>query len=202
MYVEKQFALQNVHTVGIVPGQIEVRIQKGLLGDDPSVKLISYKVYDRFDKEIRSKLLETNNEYIIILYVFSPLLPGFEYRVKLNYNVEVNSKGIFFYLLRIPLNEDSPIPVKTSSVELRIPEGYKLSYVEYKDNSTILTKTSAKWIVTPNSPSSIVFEYTKLPFPQTSVRSGILFWFSINLLLFIILAIEILLEMRRLRKNN
>ena len=92
MKVQKFITLQNIHTVGIVPGQLEFKIDNA----DNSIKLLNYNITDRYGKQIRSTLRTTSDYHVIGINIFTPLLPGFEYPINIKYTLEFEPKGIFF----------------------------------------------------------------------------------------------------------
>ena len=66
-----------------------------------SIDVLNVSAYDRFGNEIRSQVRQTQGFSVIILDVYYPLLPGFEYEFNLNYVLSYNPSGIFFKSLSI-----------------------------------------------------------------------------------------------------
>jgi len=192
--VHKTIYLRNVHDVGIVPGQIEFKIKSDLDGED--VKITQYTVKDRYGKDIKSQLSQTEDETTILLDIFTPILPGFEHIIKLDYTLEYDDKGIFFKTLEVPLKENSRIPVWAGDVSITIPKGYYFTNLDSKYNFT-LKDNNIKLSMESDLPNSLSFEYSRLPITIPNVQGSLVFWLIINLIIFSLLGFEIKKELER-----
>ncbi|MFW5704346.1 MAG: hypothetical protein ACOCXG_00755 [Nanoarchaeota archaeon] len=198
--VEKNLKLQNIHDQAIIPGQVEFKIVDKQAEFNNNFKLEDYKATNRYGEEIRSRVINTNEGVIIILEIVTPVLPGFESVIDLEYNLSYDPKGILFKSLEIPLNEKLTIAkLNGGKVKLNLPENRHLTFLGYKDESTIVSENSIEWnIGSKDVPETVQFEYSRLPVSFGRIRGSLVFWSVINLLLILVLALQI----RRILKNK
>ncbi len=199
--VHKIILLRNVHEVGIVPGQVEFKIGKSLYDSVSNVELLDYKVLDRYGNPIKSQISDTGQFSTILLDIFTPILPGFEYKIDLYYTLEYNPEGIFFKRLQVPLKEITQIPIKKGTVELIIPDSYHFTYLSYTDNDTIVQDNSVAWEINEDMPQTLTFEYSYLPIKVGNIQGSYIFWITINAILILILFFEIRKEIIRFKKD-
>ena len=83
--IKKELTIKNIYDVGIVPGQIEFKVGRGIDGSVSKVKIKGVIAKDRFGNEIPVQVRETKDYTLIILDIYYPLLPGFEYKFDLFY---------------------------------------------------------------------------------------------------------------------
>lgn len=197
--VEKTLKLRNVHDVGIVPGQIEFKIES--LTDKKIGEVINYTATDRYGNNIRSYFRKSNGASYIILDIFTPVLPGFEYIINLDYQITYDSTGFFFKNLQVPLKEKTKIPIQKGTIEINIPENYHLTYLDFYDNTTIKEDNKIIWELTDTTPDAISIEYSYLPINIGGIRGSLIFWLTINLILIAVLLGEIIKEARKLKNN-
>ena len=137
--------LRNIHTVGIVPGQVEFKINHD--ANSGILNLVNYSVTNRYGQSITSKLIQTESYSIIALDIFQPLLPGFEYIINLDYTLEFDPSGIIFKTFELPLKENTRIPIWEGRYELELPESYQLTYLNYEDNDTVIENGKVTYIL-------------------------------------------------------
>lgn len=198
--VEKVLSLKNVYDVGIVPGQIEFKIAKGVDGSVDNLQILNVSAKDGFDKDINVHIRNTQEYSVVVLDIYYPLLPGFEYDFTLNYKLSYDPSGIFFKSLSIPLRE-STIPIEKGNFEVRLPQNYHFTYLGGMDGID-LNGNIAKWDIKDNDPNSIVFEYSWIPLRLGFIKGSYAFWIFLNLILLIVLYFEIKREMKSLRKHK
>lgn len=200
IFVNKTLVLKNVYEVGIVPGQIEFKIGRGTQGSVSGIDIINVSASDRFGNEIRSQVRETQGFSIIILDIFYPLLPGFEYEFYLNYELEYDPSGIFFKSLNIPIRE-STIPIEKGLFTVNLPNNYYFTYIDDGGTNTSIMGNTGTWDIRNNLPEQIEFEYSYLPIKIGDFQGSYVFWITINLLLVIFLIYEVRREIRRVRQE-
>jgi len=196
--INKTLVLKNVYDVGIVPGQIEFKIAKGVDGSVDNLQVINVSAYDKFNQDINVHVRNTDKYSVIILDVFYPLLPGFEYEFYLNYKLSYEPGGIFFKSLQIPLRE-STIPIEKGEFEVVLPENYHFTYLGDEVDSVIVKDNTATWMIKDNMPNSIMFEYSWIPVRFSSFKGSYLFWIVLNLLLLGLLYFEIKRELKHIK---
>ena len=160
--INKSLSLKNVYDVGIVPGQIEFKIGKGTEGSIANIEIIEVMAVDRFGTEIKTQIRQTKDFSVIILDIYYPLLPGFEYNFELYYKLSYKPGGIFFKSLQIPLRE-STIPIENGLFTVTLPDNYYFTYIFTEDTKAELDGNSATWIIKDNNPKSVAFEYSYIP---------------------------------------
>ncbi len=198
--VNKSLTLKNVYDVGIVPGQIEFKIAKGTEGSLGNIEIIDVEAYDSYGKEIKSQIRQSKDFSVIILDVYYPLLPGFEYKFNLYYKLSYDPGGIFFKSLQIPLRE-STIPIEKGDFNVVLPESYYFTYLESEGTTGEINNNKATWEIKDNTPSSILFEYSYIPIKVGDYQGSYVFWILINIVLIIFLVIEIRRELKRIKSE-
>ena len=199
--VNKSLSLKNVYDVGIVPGQIEFKIGKGTDGSIGNINVEGVRAFDRFGTEIKSQVRTTKDYSVIILDIYYPLLPGFEYSFDLYYKLSYEPGGIFFKSLQIPLRE-STIPIQDGVFEVVLPDNYHFTYVASDSGTAELDGNSATWLIKDDQPKSIVFEYSYLPVRIGSFKGSYVFWIVVNVLLLMFLVYEVRREIKRIRQEQ
>ena len=194
--VNKTLTLKNVYTTGIVPGQLEFKIGKGVeknYGDEVQVSRI--KVVDAFGKVLPSQVRNTGDFTAIIVDIYYPLLPGFEYTINLDYQLTYNPTGIFFKNLEIPIQE-STIPIQKGTYTVIAPNFY---YFTYLSGWGVKENGNAVWKLNENGPEKISFEYSYIPISIGDFQGSYVFWITINLILLSILFFEVRREVKKFK---
>lgn len=200
--VNKTLTLKNVYSVGIVPGQIEFKVAKGIDGSLSNIEIQNVSAVDQYGKEIKTRVRNTDKYSVIIVDVYYPLLPGFEYKFNLNYQLGYDPGGIFFKSLQIPLRE-STIPIEKGEFKVVLPDNYYFTYLEENtDTKTTVEGNNAIWEIKDNLPNSIVFEYSYLPISIGSFKGSYIFWIVVNIILLSILFIEVKREIKKVKGND
>lgn len=199
--VNKSLSLKNVYDVGIVPGQIEFKIGKGTEGSIGKIDVLDVKAFDRFGTEIKSQIRTTKDYSVIILDVYYPLLPGFEYSFDLYYKLSYQPGGIFFKSLNIPLRE-STIPIERGEFSVMLPGNYFFTYLDTEGKEVNVDGNFATWQILNNEPKSVAFEYSYLPVKIGGLKGSYVFWVGVNVLLLLFLIYEIRKEIRRIREEG
>jgi len=197
--INRSLTLKNVYEVGIVPGQIEFKVAKGVDGSVDNLKVMNVSAKDKFGKDIKVQVREMKDYSVIILDVYYPLLPGFEYQFDLDYKLSYNPGGIFFKSLNIPIRE-STIPIEKGAFRVVLPDNYHFTYFGEKVNVNKETN-SAIWDIKDNDPKSITFEYSYLPIKIKNFKGSYTFWIVINLILLLILFFEVKKEVKKVKNK-
>lgn len=199
--INKSLTLKNVYDTGIVPGQIEFKLAKSGDGGTGNIEVENVKAYDSYNNEIKTQIRKTNDYTVIILDVYYPLLPGFEYDFSLYYKLSYAPGGIFFKSLQVPLRE-STIPIQSGQFKVSLPENYYFTYLNSGGTNSSVVKNVATWEITNDLPQTVTFEYSYLPVRFGDLKGSYVFWFAVNILLFAILVFEIRREIKRIRKHD
>lgn len=198
--INRSLTLKNVYDVGIVPGQIEFKVAKGVDGSVDNLVIMNVSAVDKFGKEIKTQVREMQDYSVIILDVYYPLLPGFEYEFDLNYKLSYKPGGIFFKSLNIPIRE-STIPIEKGKFEVVLPESYHFTYFGKDDGGVEVEGNVANWEIKDNYPKSIVFEYSYLPIKFRNFKGSYTFWITVNLLLLLVLFFEVKKEIKKVKEK-
>lgn len=201
LHVNKTLTLKNVYDVGIVPGQIEFKIGEGTDGSVGDIAITRVEAKDRFGTTINSQIRNTDDFSTIILDVYYPLLPGFEYQFDLFYELTYEPGGIFFKNLQIPLRE-STIPIERGEFRVNLPDNYHFTYLDSDEGNATIENGQAVWELRNDRPKSIQFEYSYLPVKIGELQGSYVFWISINVLLMIFLIVEVRREVKRIKSKE
>jgi len=202
--VHKTIYLKNIHVTGIVPGSVEFKINKKINNSDFEINVTNIQVLDRYGNPIKFKTIETKDYTVIALNIFSPLLPGFEYKMDLYYTFEYESSGFVFKSLEVPIKEISTIPVEKGTFKITIPENYGFTYISFISNTSKIDKNTAFWEFNSENkmPETIAFEYSYIPLKIGDLRGSIAFWIIIDVVLFLLLILDITRRVRNRRKEE
>ena len=198
--ISKEILLRNVHDVGIVPGEVEFQIVSAFDGNGGEI--IDFSVKDRYGNPIKSNIQRTAESSVILLNIFTPILPGFEYKINLDYTIQYESSGIFFKSLQFPLKEATKIPIKKGVVSVVIPDKYYITYLDYEGDDAVVEGNTISFDIDKDSPEFVSVEYSYIPVGFTNVRGSIVFWLTVNLLLIAVLFVQILKEVRKLKSSK
>lgn len=195
--VEKQLSIRNVHDAGIIPGQVEFKIFNS--DSNNPINIVEYSAKNRYGDDIRSKLLSTSDFSSIVLDIFQPILPGFEYDITLTYVMEYNPSGIFFKRVEIPLKEDTRVPILAGDVLIEVPESRYFTYLSYENENTTIQSNSASFSLQQDTPDFLIFEYSFIPLKVGPLAGSLVFWSLVNIVLLVILGLEVKKQLRKLR---
>lgn len=196
LQVSKEIFLRNIHEVGIVPGQVEFKIFHQDLGEETYLK--NFTVTNRYGEKIPHQIFETNEYSLIILTIFTPVLPGFEYQISMDYLLNYDSSGLLFKSMEVPFKEESQIPIRSGTIEIELPEKYSFTYLNYRENLTFVEPYIAKWSLQEDSPQTLQLEYSSIPISTGSFPSSLIFWIVVNCILFLLLAFEVRKEIKKI----
>ena len=193
--INKSLSLKNVYDVGIVPGQVEFKIGDG---DADSVFIEEAVAVDSYGNDIKATIKNREGYSVIVLDVYYPLLPGFEYSFDLYYRFSYEPGGIFFKSLQIPVRE-STIPIEDGYFQVILPESYSFTYLSDEGFNETEDGVIAKWNIKDDSPKMVGFEYSYLPVNLGFARGSYVFWIALNILLLLFLILEIRKAVKRIR---
>jgi hypothetical protein len=199
--VSKNIELQNIHIVGIVPGRVEFKIGKNIKGSSSQINLDSYTIKDRYGAEIKSQLFETENDVVIAIDIFMPLLPGFKYLINLDYTLSYDSSGLLFKSLEFPIKEDSSIKIDKGVFSIELPKSKSFTYLNIPQTNFTIIENVATWNINEQSPSVGIVEYSSVPIYIKNFKGSFVFWISINLLLLLVLVFEIYRGIKRMKNE-
>ena len=199
--ISKDMALRNNYDRAILPGQIEFRIGSGTLDSSTNIILENIEVQDQFGRDITYSYREFEDYSSIVLDIFYPLLPGFEYEFSLIYELEFEARGIFFKSLEIPLKESS-IPIEDGTFEVILPRNNYFTFLGELDAFATINRNVGVWELEDNLPNSVEFEYSFIPIRTPWLRGSYAFWVLINLLMFGFLIVQIRKEINRVKAEE
>ena len=186
--VEKLIHLRNVHDVGIVPGEFEFVL---FSSDHEDIELQNIVIKDRYDNDIKFRIIDSVDKKSIVMNLITPILPGFEYVIKMNYTFSYEDSGLLFKRMQVPLKEETRLPVLSGTVEIDIPSSKSFTYLSHTDNSTMINGSSVRYEIDATTPSALMVEYSWLPIRLVGLPGSLVFWTVINLFLVLTLFIQI-----------
>ncbi len=198
--IEKQISIRNIHDAGIIPGQVEFKIFNA--DSNQPLTIVEYSAINRYGEDIRSKLFTTSDYTSIILDIFQPILPGFEYDITLSYVIEYEPSGIFFKRVEIPLKENTRVPILEGDVLIEIPQGRYFTYLSYEHENTSFVENQAAFSLEKDSPGVLIFEYSFIPLKFGGLAGSLVFWSLVNVILLIILGFEVKKQLRKLNGGS
>lgn len=186
--VNKKFAIQNIHTVGIIPGQVEFKIVKD---DNREINITNFIAIDHNGGRIPTYMRENQDHILLGIDIHTPILPGFEYKVDMNYTINTKFSGFLFKTLKLPLKEQTKTDIAAGTVEIILPDSKSYTYISYEDNLTKLEDNYLRYRIMGYSPEGVEIEYSSIPLRILDFKGSIVFWAVIDLILFAILIFEV-----------
>ncbi len=178
--VTKQLRLKNVGNNPIIPGEIHFKISQEDKDATSAPVISSFKVTNKFDKELETRQVSSNNEVDLVFTVWDPLLPDFFYDMTMSYDLEFKPSGVLFYHVALP-EEKTTIPIKKSSTTFLLPNNYHVTYAPGGEISSEKSLKEITWEVK----DAYQVEYSVIPFPKMGFRAVNIFWVLIILLFLI-----------------
>lgn len=195
--INKSLSLKNVYDIGIVPGQVEFKVARGIESREPVV-IEDVRAIDQFGNEISTHIRAADDSTVIVLDIYYPLLPGFEYSFDLYYKFNYEPGGIFFKSLQIPIRE-STIPINDGEFQVNLPSGYSFTHLSSEGFNETIEGNTARWDIKDDLPKSISFEYSYIPIHFQFARGSYVFWIVVNVVLLVFLLIEVRRAVKRVR---
>lgn len=199
--ITKNLTLKNNYDKSILPGQIEFRVGSGTLDSATSINLSNIKAVGENNRNISYTYREFEDYSSLILDVYYPLLSGFEYDFQLEYELKLESGGIFFKNLQIPL-KDSSIPIEEGTFEVILPKNNYFTYAGELDEYATINGNRGIWDLQNNFPNTVEFEYSIIPIRTSWMRGSYLFWILINVAMFMFLVYQIRKEVIKVRNEE
>lgn len=182
LHVVKELTLKNVGRSPIIPGELHFRMYEKDGKDEKASTITGFTASGHYNDILSVQKYDYASQTELIIDIWEPILPGFIYNFKVEYDVEFKPKGILFYDLALP-EEKTTIPIQNQIYELTIPENKHITY-------TVGGKVSDNKVVW-NNVDSPQLEYSILPIPLLPIKGVNVFWFSVILLLCVLLALKI-----------
>ncbi|MBW9223284.1 hypothetical protein KKP90_01610 [Methanothermococcus sp. SCGC AD-155-E23] len=187
--------LQNLVDYPLVPGIVELRLQKQEpkklwiipLPFEKEVKPIKvenlkgYYSFDRVNWIPMKTYVEYHNNYSVIKYeIWEPIEKKSNITVSLEYDAHILEDGILFKTLSIPFGSNMDI------------EHLKVRFVTNKYSQTYQYPPGDTFKVPKDSLLMINAEFSILPLPKLPTYGYLLFWLSVFALVFLVLVYEVI----------
>jgi hypothetical protein len=182
LHIIKELTLKNVGRSPIIPGELHFRMYEQDGKEEVPSEITGYSASGHYNDLLSIKKYNYDTQTELVIDIWEPILPGFIYNFKIEYDVDFKPKGILFYNLMLP-EEKTTIPIENNIYELVIPQHKHITY-------TVGGTVSDNKVVWENVDSPQV-EYSILPIPKLPIKGVNLFWFSVIMLLCILLALKI-----------
>jgi hypothetical protein len=185
--IEKDLRILNVGPNPIIPGEIHFKLSEIRNEKQVPIKINNLKIIDHRGNEIDSKLSEKAEQTDLSFMIWQPLLPRHFYDLSMEYEVEFNPKGIFFYMVNIP-KEVTTIPIQKSTTTFELPKKY---HITYAPNGTV-EKTSDYNKLSWNELSILSFEYSLIPLPKMGIPMVNFFWIGLMVVFLMVFIVRII----------
>jgi len=192
--INREIILQNVGSNPIIPGELHFKLHEIKKKAKTGSIVNNLGAKNDFDKELKTRKIESKEETDLVVSVWEPVLPKFTYSVLLSYDLVFKPKGIFFYEIKVPL-EETTIPIKSQKQSLYLPSKYHVTYAPDAEVKVVPEGGTKYRVVTWENREEMIVEYTLLPLPKLGIRAVNVFW----IVLIIILLISTFFIHRRLR---
>ncbi len=175
--VEKDLVMRNIGNNPIVPGEVRFRMYE--VRGSTTVPSDIDEIYARDNSRELDARVEKYSDYSdLIVHVFNPILPGFDYPISISYELEFNPTGILFHEMLFPI-EETTIPIRDSVTRLVMPNRYRVTFAPDTQIEQDGMRRTIEW----DGDSELLLEYTRLPMPQMPFRMVSVFWLSVLMVL-------------------
>jgi len=178
LHVEKELTLKNIGRAPIIPGELHFKLYEKDSKSEKPTTITGFGAVGHYNENLDIKKLDYNDQTELVIDIWEPILPGFIYNFKIEYDVEFKPKGILFYDITLP-EEKTTIPIQNQVYELIVPENKHITY-------TMGGKVSKNKVVWQDVDIPKV-EYSILPLPRLPIRAVNVFWFLIIIVLCVLL---------------
>jgi len=201
LHVEKELSIKNNAIAPIIPGELHFQLYKASAdGRKIAPEVRGLMATDYKGDPLSSSINQGSESTEVLVNVFEPLLPGFTYPLKVQYDIDFKPSGILFYEVNYPL-EESSIPIENGKYTFEVPSGTYVTYAPGAEIEKNGDRTTVVWEVEDKSQQpTLVFEYSMVPLPLLPMKGVYLFWVSLIVLLLITL-VAIIMKKRRMYKK-
>jgi hypothetical protein len=176
LHIERIVTLKNVGVNPIIPGELHFKLH-----EIDKEKMIPSSVSDfsannkDYGTELKTRVLQGDEETDLIISVWEPVLPKFSYRIILSYNLAFKPSGLLFYELNVPI-EQTTIPIENQKHNLYISKSYSVTYAPDAAVTTITENNIDYRVVSWENQEGMIVEYSRLPLPKLGIKAVNLFW--------------------------
>lgn len=175
LHIDREIILQNVGANPIIPGELHFKLHEVKKDARVASSVSNLGAVNDFDKELKTRKVETKEETDLVVSVWEPVLPKFTYNVLLSYDLKFKPKGVLFYEINVPL-EETTIPIKDQTQSLYLPSKYHVTYAPDAEVKEVNEGGKKYKVVTWKNREDMVVEYTILPLPKMGIRAVNVFW--------------------------
>lgn len=183
LHIVKEMTLKNVGPSPVIPGELHFRMYEKDDEDEKASAITGYTAKGHYDNDLAIRKYDQTSQTELVIDIWEPILPGFIYRFKIEYDVDFKPKGILFYDISLP-EEKTTIPIQNQLYELSIPKNRHVTYTmggTVSDNKVVWENVDAPQV-----------EYSLLPLPRLPLRGVNVFWFTLIVVLCIGLVFRIM----------
>lgn len=178
LHIKREVTLTNVGSNPIIPGELHFKIHEIKKGERVPSQITNFKAYNDYRADLKTRQIEGNTETDLVVSVWEPVLPKFNYKIMIEYDIVFQPKGILFYEMVVP-TEETTIPIKENINDVFIPSGYHITYAPDAEVKKVEKEGENYRVVKWNNKKNMVMEYSKLPLPRLGVKAVNLFWSAI-----------------------
>lgn len=188
LHIIKQMTLKNTGRSPIIPGELHFRMYEADNDGEIASLITGYGASGHFNEDLDIRKNDFASSTELVVDVWEPILPGFVYTFKVEYDVNFEPKGLLFYDITLP-EETTTIPIQNQLYELTVPKNKHITY-------TMGGKVSDNKVVWVNVESPMV-EYSILPIPKLPIRAVNVFWITTILILSVLLLNKLFMRSSR-----
>jgi hypothetical protein len=185
--ITKDLRILNVGSNPIIPGEIHFKLSEIQKEKQIAIKINNLKIVDFRNNELESRLIEKSDQTDLSFTIWQPLLPRHHYDFTMEYEINFDPKGVFFYMVNIP-KEVTTIPIQKSSTTFELPKKY---HVTYAPNSTI-EKEDEFVKISWEELNLLSFEYSIVPLPKLGFPMVNFFWVTLMVVFLMVFIVRVI----------
>ncbi len=179
IHIEREMVLTNVARNPVIPGELHFKVYERDGDKQRSIKVSDFTAQNERGTTLGTRIVTKDDETDLSVTVWDPLLPGFSYIFRVQYDMHFEPSGLLFYELKIP-EEETTIPIKGLKQTVLLDNKYHVTYAPQTDISKVSGNVVISW---DDENEQQVIEYSALPFPRIPVRAVNVFWSVVIILL-------------------
>ncbi|MFW6013998.1 MAG: hypothetical protein ACOCZ6_01975 [Nanoarchaeota archaeon] len=185
LHVEREVTIQNLDSNPIIPGELHFRIHELEGGERVPSKIENFRTSNEHGMEMESKEVEGSDETELVVSMWEPILPNFNYNIQMSYDIVFEPQGLLFHELIVPM-EDTTVPIKNTENEFHLPSNYHVTYAEEADVRKVEREGEVYSEISWDDERQMSIEYSVLPLPRLGTKAVNIFWGAIIIITLIL----------------
>ena len=185
LHVEREVTIQNLDSNPIIPGELHFRIHELDGGERVPSQIENFRAYNEHDMEMDAEKVEGDGETELVVSMWEPILPNFNYNIYMSYDIVFEPRGLLFHELVVPM-EDTTIPIRNIESSFHLPSNYHVTHAQDAAVRKIEREGEVYSEIRWDGERQMNIEYSVLPLPRLGTKAVNIFWGTIIIITLIL----------------